>query len=325
MGGSETARLKNKEYDRWWRGVEEAENRLPDASLIHAMDREGDSYPLLANLLGAKRSFVIRWYLDRRAKAPQDTSENWQKASELLADARNTRLRREVLLGKRKAKTAPRLARARGHQARDRRTATLRIARCTLVFKKPHCYPKALGYPNTITVNAVRVYEPHPPAGEEPIEWVLLTNLSIANADDITRVVDIYRQRWTIEEFFKAIKSGCNYRKRHLTNSQSILNTLATFVPIASKALLLRQAAQAPSSPASAVLEATEMKVLRAKAAKLNQPLGRRPTARDALLAIARMGGHRRSSGPPGWATIMKGMERFLILVEGWQLAEAKK
>jgi len=39
---------------------------------------------------------------------------------------------------------------------------------------------------------------------------------------------------------------------------------------------------------------------------------------------IARLGGHLKSKGPPGWKTLMKGMDRFLGIAEGYALASAK-
>lgn len=320
MSGAETAKLKNKEYGRWWRAIEETENTMEGTEAIHVMDREGDSFDLLSKLHGAEYSYVIRWSKDRNAKKADDDSGTWKKVSELLGEARSTKFKREVYVGKRKAKTAP--AAAKATPQRDSRMASLRFARITLTLKKP-CYLPKSAYPDSLNVNLVHVYEPAPPPGEKPIEWVLLTNLPIKTARDVESVVDIYRQRWPIEEFFKAIKSGCAYRKRNLTNPQSILNTLATFIPVAYRALLLRQLARVAVFPAKRALSPTELKVLKAKAKKIRKPLGRNPTAQDALEVIARIGGHRKSSGPPGWATIMKGMETFLTLVEGWQLANA--
>ncbi len=45
------------------------------------------------------------------------------------------------------------------------------------------------------------------PTGETPVEWFLLTNLPVDTPDEIAFVVDCYRGRWTIEEYFKALKT----------------------------------------------------------------------------------------------------------------------
>jgi hypothetical protein len=54
----------------------------------------------------------------------------------------------------------------------------------------------------------VRVREIDPPAGEEPLEWTLLTDQSIDTLEDCERVVRIYRCRWMIEELHKGMKTA---------------------------------------------------------------------------------------------------------------------
>jgi hypothetical protein len=45
-------------------------------------------------------------------------------------------------------------------------------------------------------------------------------------------------------------------------------------------------------------------------------------SVRDAMLAIAKLGGHLKRNGDPGWITLGRGYERLLILEEGWKLAK---
>jgi hypothetical protein len=40
--------------------------------------------------------------------------------------------------------------------------------------------------------------------------------------DQVAAVVDHYRGRWTIEEFFKAIKTGCALEARQLESKRSM-------------------------------------------------------------------------------------------------------
>lgn len=323
LSGHETAKLKKKEYGRWGRLIKQSENRLKDMDeIVHVMDREADCYELFCQLVREDCSFVVRWCRNRVAKLSEEESEDWSKVEDLLAKAKTTRLKREVRLSRRRKKTAP--SSAKKTPPRQSRMASLRFASCELEFRKPATLPKKLGYPETLKLNVVHVYEPSPPEDVEPIEWVLLTNLAVKRARDVERVVDIYRQRWLIEEFFKALKTGCAYRKRNLTNRQSIFNTLASFIPIAWKALLMRQMARKATFPANRSLTELELEVLRAKAKKSGKTLGPHPTAQDVLLFIARLGGYRKSSGPPGWLTIMRGTEKFLSIVEGWKLARGE-
>ena len=65
-----------------------------------------------------------------------------------------------------------------------------------------------------------------------PVRWVLLTTLPVDSVEQVELVIDCYRRRWLIEEYFKAIKTGCAYEKRQLESSDTLLNALALFVPL---------------------------------------------------------------------------------------------
>lgn len=99
--------------------------------------------------------------------------------------------------------------------------------------------------------------------------------------------------RWTIEEYFKALKTGCQFERRQLESAHSLLNALAILAPVASRLLLLRHLARAdPTAPASTALTAKQLEVLRAVS---KRPLSPRPNARDAMRCDARRCGAGRS------------------------------
>ena len=65
------------------------------------------------------------------------------------------------------------------------------------------------------------------------MQWLLYTTEVIETPEQVARIVDIYRARWTIEEYFKAIKTGCGFEKKQLQDFEALTNLLATFAPIA--------------------------------------------------------------------------------------------
>ncbi|WP_437486863.1 transposase [Sorangium sp. So ce1014] len=149
---------------------------------------------------------------------------------------------------------------------------------------------------------------------------MLLTSEPVESDAQMAQLVDWYRARWMVEEFFKALKTGCAYEERQIEDLHGLRNVLALFAPIAWQLLLLRsEARRAPEQPASAVLTPTQLDVLRVFARK---PLPDNATARDAFLAIAALGGHLRRNGEPGWQTLGRGYEQLLILVQGWSAAK---
>ena len=52
-------------------------------------------------------------------------------------------------------------------------------------------------------------FEKNPPAGEAPLEWRLITTEPIASREQVVQILEWYRTRWLIEEFFKCLKTGC--------------------------------------------------------------------------------------------------------------------
>jgi len=297
---------------RWRNGVEASEALLAGrAWAIHVMDREGDSYAILSALDAAKRSFVIRSFQDR-VLAGQDH----ERLQATAAKAKAT-LQREVPLSPR-----PRIKGPKGerHPARRHRLAKLSFAAVTVHL--PRTKDAATAASATMPVNVVHVFEKHPPPGEPAVEWFLLTDLPVDSPDAIAFVVDCYRGRWIIEEFFKALKTGCQYERRQLESAHALLNALAIFAPVAWRLLLLRHLARSDTpAPATSALTPTQLDVLRAVSKK---PLPRNPTARDALLAVAKLGGHLKSNGDPGWLVLGRGLHDLLLLEMGWRAREEK-
>ena len=144
--------------------------------------------------------------------------------------------------------------------------------------------------------------------------------------EQVLKIIDCYRGRWRIEEFFKALKTGCAFEKRQLESRQTLLNALALFIPVAWILLRLRTAARSDESiPAGAVLDPEQILVLR-KASQVTHKLAlpETPSAREAMLAIARFGGHLRSNGDPGWMVLGRGYQDLLMMVVGYRLATTR-
>jgi hypothetical protein len=301
------------ESARWLRAVEAVERQLDGrVEAIHVMDREGDQYSLLAALDESKRAFVIRSFQDRRLSGEDEARLR------VVASAAKVTLRREVPLSPRPRLFGPKADR---HPARRHRVARLTFAATSVELKRPHDGRETTS--PSLRVNVIHVLEPKPPQGEPAVEWFLLTSLPIDTADAIAFAVDCYRARWTIEEFFKALKTGCQFEKRQLESAHSLLNALAIQAPVAWRLLLLRHLARSDKrAPASSALTLQQLEVLRAVARK---PLPRRPTAREAMLAVAGLGGHLKSNGDPGWLVLGRGMHDLLLLELGWRARDAQR
>jgi hypothetical protein len=308
-GGSAYADQTHKESDRWWRLVNETENRLGGVHSIHVFDREADAYVLLRNTLDNDVHFITRMARDRVVLDQDD--ERIGRASELLVDVAQV-ITLEVPLSPRAPSTMPRAT----QPPRPARQARLAVG-ATQMYLAPPQYID--GMPQALNVNVVYVHETEPPPDLEPIAWVLITSEPIDTPEQIRAVVDAYRARWIIEEFFKALKTGCALEKRQLESYDSIGAALAIFLPIAWQLLLLRNLARSkPDEPADLVLTPTQIAVLRAATPTLALPV--LPSVVQALRAVAYLGGHF-TKREPGWLVLGRGLEKLLDLETGWRLA----
>jgi hypothetical protein len=281
-----------------------------EVTLIHVIDRDADDYALFARLLQANQRFIIRGNHDRLTRQELRSVHLSQRLLEVPAVAC-----RQIKLSMRQAKLPP--GAARRHPARPSREARIEMGATRVTLLRPKSAERSL--PPTLTLNCVFVREVDPPPDRQPVDWRLWTAESIETPEDCWQVVDDYRTRWVIEEFILAIKSECAVQERQLESQEALMRLLTVMAPIAWHMLLLRVLARAePEAPASTILTPGMLEVL--ERTELRYPLPEHPTAKDALLTIAGMGGFLKHNGMPGFRTLAHGEQKLLALVQGYEL-----
>jgi hypothetical protein len=293
-----------------WEGLALATSKdaPPGVLLLHVMDQEADDYAALAALIAEGLHFVVRGSCDRKLKFGGAT------AGEVLA-VKTAEIFRDVEVNPRSEKKAV----ANRKPPRAGRIAKLSIRYGALVIERGNAQSEHQMLP----LNAVHVFETDTPDGEEPIEWMLFTSEPVTTRADAEAIVDHYRARWVIEEYFKAVKTGCAFEKRQLTTYESLLRALGLTLPLAWRLLVLRNLGRTNEPiPASTVFDGEQLQLLRRLAERRRRPMPYEPTTvRDAMLALAAIGGHLKSNGDPGWQVLGRGHRRFLEAEEGWRLA----
>jgi hypothetical protein len=187
--------------------------------------------------------------------------------------------------------------------------ANLSIATTRISLRKPNSAFEP-GLPASISVNLVRVWETDCPPGEPPVEWRLFTTEPVDTQQQVEDIVDAYRARWVIEEYFKALKTGCNYEQSQLETFHSLENLLAIYVPIAWQLLALRSSARdQPQRPATEILSSTQIIAL--SLITQGKTILAEPTVGDVFGAIAELGAHIKSNGPPGWQVLARGFDEL--------------
>lgn len=242
--GRNAKSLDEKESGRWRESFQiaaAAARRLPHTQLVVLADREGDLYELheAARLGPPNLHLLVRAQHDRVLPGHQKL---W------------THLAAQPLGGTRTVA----LPRRRGQPAR---TATLEVRWAPVTIQAPAVGAKK-GWP-PLPLTAVWVREAAAPPGVEPIEWMLLTDLPVTAAAQAWEKVTWYGRRWGIEEWHRALKSGCGAEQREFKTAAHLQRALAFDLIVAWRVLACVKLGRAlPQLPARVLYSEDELTVL---------------------------------------------------------------
>jgi hypothetical protein len=200
---------------------------------------------------------------------------------------------------------------------RQKRRALLEVRSATLELRGPR---RPGGRLEDHTLRVVHAAESDPPPGVTALRWVLLTDLPAATPEECRRVIAIYRQRWLIEEFHKALKTGLRVEASQLSDARRLSALIGVLSVVAAVLLGLKlEARDQPEAELTAGdADASMVAVLR----KLDPPRGP-PTRRWLWRAVAKLGGFmgRKGDHDPGWLTLWRGWQTLILLTHGYELA----
>jgi hypothetical protein len=301
-------RLKRERESRVWGDVVDQIGRPPDgAQFIHVFDRGADDFEVFCHLRENRDDWVVRAKsLHRVIQTPAGKNLPLNAYLSTLPVGGSYEL----------------CLRARPRQ--PARTAKLEVRFGALSMPVPRHkspYLKALN-PQPIEMYVVWVREVDPPKGVEPIEWVLYTSLPVHTFEDASIIIGYYECRWLIEEYHKALKTGCGVQRRVLRKAKRLEAVVGLTSVVALRLLQLKSVAYSePDRPARTVVPSLWLKML--KAARKNLRRVHDLTIHDFYRELAKLGGFlgRRSDGQPGWITIWRGWEKLNALVQGAELA----
>src|SRR6266702_2700133 len=201
---------------------------------------------------------------------------------------------------------------------RQARSTQLQLSFGQMTLLPPRHDPRESREPLTGWV--VRVWEEQAPAGEEPLEWILLTSVPTTTLAQAWERVDWYGRSFLAEDYHQCLKSGCRIEHRQGPPVDGLMRLLGLLSPPAVRLLQVRAVAREdPERPAHQVIEPLMLAVLA-------QRCGQSPatmTVGTFWTEVARLGGYlaRSHDGPPGWRTIWKGWLSLQSLLEGVHLA----
>ena len=201
-----------------------------------------------------------------------------------------------------------------------RRTATVQMSWGQVTIPAPTQAPEILRQHKPIKAWVVRVWEPNPPPNVEPVQWVLLSSLPVLSWEDAHERSQWYAQRWLIEDFHKALKTGCRMEHTQLDDRFDIQRLLGFLSPIAVRLLQIRQVAR--NAPDTLARSEIDPLILHISAVQL-QLNPDTMTVAQFWAGVAQLGGHlgRTNDGPPGWITLWRGYRQLQLMVRGARIA----
>ena len=308
------------ESAKWSAGIQAIGTPAAQVRWVHVGDCESDCWEAIESCRGQGSGFAIRACQNRQVIAGHPDAQE-QAGSPPKVELLFELLERQPMLGGKHL-----WVRGRGDQGP--RWAKLAVCAMPLTLlppknwsDKPH--RKGKPRPDPLACWAVRVWEIDPPAGQEPIEWVILTDEPAGDLLSAMKVVHWYSCRWLVEEYHKCLKSGCRVEERQLEQAGRLEALVGILAVVAVRLLQLKHQAKVnPDAPAENVVPDRYVRTLAAYL-KQSTPL----TARQFWRETARLGGFlgRQADGDPGWITLWRGWQYLETLTDGMELAKRRR
>ncbi len=304
--------IEEKESLRWLTGMRQARalaQQVPGVQCVCVADSEADIYELFVEPRG---EHPVHWLIRACQDRALETDSGRHLRDQVLTTAVLYQV--ELLIRGRKAKTA--VEKRSRRQNRETRQAIVEVRAATVTLRPPWRFDRVLP---AVTVNVVLVREPNPPAGEPPVEWILVTTLPIDAPEQVRRIVEYYCVRWCIELLFRTLKSGCRIERRRLEHLDRVLPCLALYLIAAWRTLFVcRMGRECPDADCEALFEPSEWKAVWV-AVHQKKPPKQAPRLSEMVHLIARLGGYvERPKSEPGAQTMWIGLQRMYDLAWAW-------
>lgn len=253
--------IEQKETFAWIEGLRDLNTiaaRMPGKRLVSVMDREADFFELF----------------DERRKDPQvellvraKHNRKTTAGAKLFDAVRDTPVQHRYTIRIPRQSARPKRSKQAVRKARRERLAHVELRWCPVKLPPPEHLGRQENAP--VDVWIIHLVEPHPPAGEAPLEWFLLTTISVADEKTALECLRWYCLRWRIEDWHRVLKSGCRIEHLGHKTADRIRRAVAINLVIAWRIMLMTLLGrEAPELPADVLFSDTEIEVLRRYAKK---------------------------------------------------------
>lgn len=308
------ATQRSRESEVWGRLIDAIGSPASAVRYVHVFDRGADNLEVFCHCRQNRCDWVIRAARLHRNVESVESVESEDGSLRPLGEV----LDRQPVRGTYELTV-------RAAQKRPARTAKLEVRFTQVTLHRPEKratqYLRSMGF-ESLTQWVVDVREVDPPAGVAPLRWVLWTSLPVIDFDAAWQIIEYYERRWLIEEFHKAIKTGCRLEARLYRDAKALEAVAGVISVLAVRLVQLKTVATAqPELPAVRLVPEVWLTALR------EMRRGKKIlTVRDFFRHLAGLGGFlmRKGDGEPGWMTLWKGLEKLTSFIRGY-LAGMKK
>ncbi|MBI5780190.1 MAG: IS4 family transposase [Rhodocyclales bacterium] len=308
---SRRARLtREKESQRWLDGTMRAGDVLAAAeSITGVSDRESDIYEHFARRPGNVH-LIVRACQNRKIET-DDADQVDLLFSHLDALPERGRFTAKI-------PAAP---------GRKARTTELAVRSTRVALCKPR-NGAAPDLPATVALTIVDVRETAKPEDGNPVHWRLLTTHEVTTLGEARRIVDLYRIRWTIEEFFHTLKTaGFDIEAADIGDPKVMIKFVTAAAVAAVTVMQLVKARDGTTTQSLAdAFEPADQPILEAVSTQLEGKTARQknPHPRGSLAfaawVMARLGGWTGYYGKPGPQVMRRGLDDFQRIKYGASL-----
>ncbi len=297
---------KEKESYKWEHASRVMSERLGElmSRTISVCDRASDIYDYLHYKLSHQQRFVVRAAQDRRI-AGEASGRLFEMAGTLQgAGCYHV--------------TVPQKGGRRGRVAE----MELCYAAVTLVSqrrKRP-----------ALSLNVVQCREVSNDEGQG-LQWTLLTQEPVTSTEHARQIVRHYEQRWRIEEFHLAWKSGgTQVEKQRMQTADNLERMSVVLAFVAVRLIQIREVVMektdAKQHACTELLQPMEWQVLWLKRERRALP-STPPSLHWAYYALAKLGGwyDSKRTGKVSWLPLWEGWFRLQHMIEGAELAASLK
>ena len=297
-----------KESYRWSESIDKTADLIGEDVLITMLsDRESDVYEVLKRGKNNVK-LIVRSNQDRRIKGSE------------------CRLHEFMLSVSPSGQYEFHLPASHGRKAR---TAKMEVRFAEVCLERPAGSPKSADA--NIVYNCIKVSEAQGtvPEGEDPIEWVLLTNHEVSNVEQALQCVSWYRCRWFIEELFRLLKKkGFMIEDIQLEDTTSVEKNILFSAYAALYCISLKHAFDLADKyqavPASIMFSENDIEAAKLLSTMLNgRTLKQKNPFKEGSLPwiawiVARLGAWSgySSQSRPGYTTFKTGLDNFFCKCE---------